>query len=198
MCFLRKKDKICSIVTFIVAVAFFFVSCKEEEKSSVNFTYDPEVIANLDTDSMTMLVSDSGLIRYKVIAENWKVFDEAKEPHWLFPEGFYLEQFDTVFTIVATVKADTAWNFTRKNLWKLKGNVFIKNNLGETFSTEELFWDTKTERVYSDKYVEVNRPGKTLLRGTGGFQANQQMTQYDFYKSRKSEIYVNEEDENTE
>lgn len=192
---LKTRQKLSVVTVFLSVMAFFFISCKEEVKSTVDLHYDADKVPSLNTDSVTMLISDSGLIRYKVIAKTWEIFDRAKDPHWFFPDGLYVEQFDTIFSIVATVKADTAWNFTSKKLWQLKGHVVIRNKLGETFKSEELFWDQRQQKVYSKKYVEVFRPDKMTLHGMGGFEANQQMTEYRFWNVKDSPITYNEDQE---
>lgn len=192
---LKTLQNLSVVTVFLSVMAFFFISCKEEVKSTVDLHYDADKVPSLNTDSVTMLISDSGLIRYKVIAKTWEIFDRAKDPHWFFPDGLYVEQFDTIFSIVATVKADTAWNFTSKKLWQLKGHVVIRNKLGETFKSEELFWDQRQQKVYSKKYVEVFRPDKMTLHGMGGFEANQQMTEYRFWNVKDSPITYNEDQE---
>lgn len=192
---LKTRQNRSVVTVFLSVMAFFFISCKEEVKSTVDLHYDADKVPSLNTDSVTMLISDSGLIRYKVIAKTWEIFDRAKDPHWFFPDGLYVEQFDTIFSIVATVKADTAWNFTSKKLWQLRGHVVIRNKLGETFSSEELFWDQRQQKVYSKKYVEVFRPDKMTLHGMGGFEANQQMTEYRFWNVKDSPITYNEDQE---
>lgn len=192
---LKTRQNRSVVTVFLSVMAFFFISCKEEVKSTVDLHYDADKVPSLNTDSVTMLISDSGLIRYKVIAKTWEIFDRSKDPHWFFPDGLYVEQFDTIFSIVATVKADTAWNFTSKKLWQLRGHVVIRNKLGETFSSEELFWDQRQQKVYSKKYVEVFRPDKMTLHGMGGFEANQQMTEYRFWNVKDSPITYNEDQE---
>jgi LPS export ABC transporter protein LptC len=177
-----------------------FISCKDEVKNTVGLAYDPETVPSMKTHNDTVQISDSGIIRYKVITKTWEIFDKAKDPHWRFPDGFYLEQFDSVFDKVATVKADTVWNYTLRKVWKLKGNVFIHNRKDETITSEELYWDLRQQKVYSNKDVVVDRPGQMILRGSG-FEANQQMTSYTFrdvgeYKSGKTELYVNEDEKN--
>ncbi len=156
----QKKIGVFAMVFFIFTIPFFFAACKSDKKSSVGMTYDPEIIPSMNTDSVSMLISDSGLIRYKMIAKTWEVFDQAKDPYWYYPDGLYLEQFDTTFNVVVTVQSDTAWNYEKKKLWRLKGNVFVRNSVGETFSSDELYWDQQKEKIYSDKYVEVDRPEK--------------------------------------
>ena len=192
---LKTRQNLSVVTVFLSVMAFFFISCKEEVKSTVDLHYDADKVPSLNTDSVTMLISDSGLIRYKVIAKTWEIFDRAKDPHWFFPDGLYVEQFDTIFSIVATVKADTAWNFTSKKLWQLKGHVVIRNKLGETFKSEELFWDQRQQKVYSKKYVEVFRPDKMTLHGMGGIEANKQMTEYRFWNVKDSPITYNEDQE---
>jgi len=190
------------ITFFLIVMSVVFISCKDEVKNSVDLAYNPETVPSVKTHNDTMHISDSGIIRYKVITKTWEIFDKAKDPHWRFPNGFYLEQFDSVFNKVATVKADTVWNYTTRRIWKLKGNVFIHNKKDETFTGEELYWDSRQQKVYSDKYVVVNRPGQMTLRGLG-FEANQQMTVYKFrdvgeIMSEKTLLFINEDEGNGE
>lgn len=199
----QKQNTLVAVVTLFFITPFFLASCKEDAKSSVNFTYDRETVPTMTTDSVNMLISDSGVIRYRLIAKTWDIFEQAKDPHWFYPQGLYLEQFDSAFNVVVTVKADTAWNFTARKLWKLKGHVFVKNIVGETFSSDELFWNQQQQRIYSDKFVKIDRPDKGILQGKGGFEANQQMTEYEFRRvgestTGKTIIYVNEDQDNDE
>lgn len=198
---LQKLFLVAVIVIF--TAPFFFASCKKEVSSAVNFKYDKEIVPSMHTDSVRMLVSDSGLIKYKMTAKIWDVFDEAKDPYWFFPQGGYLEKFDTAFVVVFTIKADTVWNYTRRKLWRLKGNVFARNIVGETFSGDEFFWNQQEQKIYSNKLVEVNRPEKGVLIARNGMVANQQMTAYEFMEvgenaGKKTVFYVNENEENKE
>lgn len=180
----------------IFIVSTFFISCEKEKTGSVDFLYDPETTPTLSTDSVTMLISDSGYIRYKLITQTWDVYDGADDPYWYFPNKIYVEQYDddTLANVVGIVKADTVWNYTNRKLWKLKGNVYIQNALGETFLGDELFWDERKQKVYSDKYIEIHSPGKGILRGQK-FESNQQMTDYKFYKVGGTELYLKDTEE---
>jgi len=89
-------------------MSLFFLSCKDKDENLVAFAYDPEVVPSMITDTVTTLISDSGITRYKLVADVWEVYDKAKDPYWYFPQGIYLERFTPDFSIEATVKADTA------------------------------------------------------------------------------------------
>lgn len=189
----KYKQGIRILPLLAILILSFFMSCNNDKKEYINAPLDRETMPSMQDDSVTMLISDSGLIKYKLITKDWESFENAKDPHWYFPEGIYVEQFDTLFQKEVTLKADTAWNFTLKKLWKLKGNVFIENINNETFSTDELFWDQKEQRFYSDKYIEINRPEKLMLKGIG-FESNMNMTQYRIFKPRDTYIYVEEKE----
>ena len=172
---------------------FLYAACSSSDKDLIDINYDPETTPSMNTDSVITLISDSGITRYKLETDNWQVFDKAKDPYWYFPEGIYLERFDSLFQVEATILADSAWNFTDKRLWRLKGNVDIRNMEGEMFLSDELFWDQKEEKVYSDKYIEIKQ-GETELKGYG-FESNQEMTEYRIFRPHDGRIPFREEDE---
>ncbi len=171
-------------------MSLFFLSCKDKNENLVAFAYDPEVVPSMITDTVTTLISDSGITRYKLVADVWEVYDKARDPFWYFPEGIYLERFTADFSIEATVKADTAWYYSAKDLWKLKQNVHVENMQGEEFDSDELFWDQKNQRVYSDKYIEIKR-GVTEIKGYG-FESNQSMTDYRIFRPHDGKLPFSE------
>lgn len=166
----------------VVMLLSFTVSCSKETKDVVNATYDPEKSYTMKATQVNTLISDSGITRYRIEAAEWIVFGKAKEPYWYFPEGIYVEKFDTLFNIEASLKADTAYNYEKKGLWKLIGNVRVENLEGKKFETSLLFWDQKEEKVYSDKYIRIQEEDK-IITGVG-FESNQNMTQYKIFNSQ--------------
>ena len=172
---------------------FLYAACSSSDKDLIDINYDPETTPSMNTDSVITLISDSGITRYKLETDNWQVFDKAKDPYWYFPEGIYLERFDSLFQVEATILADSAWNYTDKRLWRLKGNVDIRNMEGEMFLSDELFWDQKEEKVYSDKYIEIKQ-GETELKGYG-FESNQEMTEYRIFRPHDGRIPFREEED---
>lgn len=185
-----------TIVLIAIVMLFFYTACDSKDKSMIDIKYDPETTPSMNTDSVTTLISDSGITRYKLVTENWQVFDKAEDPFWYFPKGIYIERFDSVFQVEAKILADTAWNFTDKRLWRLKGNVDIRNMEGEMFLSDELFWDQQSQRVYSDKFIEIKR-GVTELKGYG-FESNQEMTEYRIFRPHDGKIPFREEGDNEE
>jgi LPS export ABC transporter protein LptC len=175
----------------VVVMLLFLISCKDKNDNLVAFNYDPELVPTMVTESFTTLISDSGVTQYKLVADKWMVFDKAKEPFQFFPSGLYFERFTPDFEIEATVIADTAWYYTEKELWKLKSNVHVKNMQGEEFESQELYWDGKKGRVYSDSYIEIKRED-TRLKGYG-FESNESMTNYRIFRPHDALLPLKDE-----
>lgn len=162
----------------IAAVMFvIFPSCSGKNKNLAEAVAENDTLPSMTSLGVTTLISDSGITRYKIVAEEWIIFDKKNPPYWAFEKGVYLEKFDTLFHIDASIKADTAYYYEKKKLWELKGDVQIRSQRGDKFETQLLFWDEKKEKVYSDKFIQITQEDKTI---TGyGFESNQELTEYE-------------------
>ena len=164
-------------VALLATVMFLlFPACTDKGEKMADAVVNRDSLPSMTSLGVTTLISDSGITRYKIVTEEWMVFDKKTPPYWAFEKGVYLEKFDSLLHIDASIKADTAYYFDKKRLWELKGNVQILRQKGDKFETEQLFWDEKKKTVYSDKYIKIEQEDKTL---TGyGFESNQELTEY--------------------
>ena len=128
------------------------------------------------TRGVSSYVSDSGVVRYKIITDEWLVFDRLDPSRWTFEKGIYLEKFNNDLVVDATIVADTAYYYDKEELWELRGDVHIENEQDEQFDTQLLFWNQKTRQVYSDLYIRI-RQQKRIITGVG-FTSNQEFTNY--------------------
>jgi len=180
------------ITTVFVAVVMllFFSACTGNKKPLGEAVTNRDSLPALETHDVTTLISDSGVIRYRITTPLWMVFDKLNPSHWAFEEGVYLENFDENNDVQAEIKADTAYYYDKKKLWELRGHVEIKNQQGERFNTELLFWNQDTQKVYSDKFIRIEQKDRII---TGhGFDSNQQFTVYTIHKP-EGIFYVDED-----
>lgn len=160
-----------------VAVMFLlFPACSGTEQGKSVPATNRDSMAAMRTVGVESYISDSGVIRYKIIAEEWMVYDKLDPPFWAFEKGLYLEQFNEDFSAEATIKADTAYYYDKKKLWELRSNVHIENQKQEKFDTDLLFWDEYKQEVYSDKKIRIEQADKVIVGY--GFKSNQQLTDY--------------------
>lgn len=163
-------------VAVTVAVASLVaVSCKDDSQMGVA-DVDAAVFPTMVTRDVETLISDSGITRFRITTPVWYVYDEVDEPYWRFPDGLYLEKFDDIFRKEATIRSDSATYFKNKQLWRLDGNVDISNVANERFLTQQLYWDQRAHKVYSDSFIHIERADR-VIEGYG-FESNEQMSRY--------------------
>jgi hypothetical protein len=172
------------------------LSCNNESLISTVSLEDAIVLPSIHGEDITSLISDSGVTRYRLKAKMWDMYS-GDEPYWHFPEGIYIEKFDSLFNVEGYIQADTAYFFEKKELWQLKNNVHIQNITGDEFDTPELFWNRKAppgsvDAIYTDSSVWVTPTSGQKMRGRG-FRSDISMSDYRFYKP-ESEIIIEEKD----
>lgn len=155
-------------------------SCKDDSSLDTADVDTSVVIPTMLTRDVETLISDSGVTRYRIVTPIWYVYDEVEEPYWRFPEGLNLDKYDNFFRTEATVRADSAIYLKRKQTWQLDGNVSISNVMNEKFLTQQLFWDQRTHKLYSDSFIHIERTDR-VLEGYG-FESNEQLTRYTIKK----------------
>lgn len=189
-CVQLHKGSIAIVLGAMAMLSVLLQSCSGSQKKLGEAISERDSLPVMDTRGVTTLVSDSGVTRYRVNTEEWLIFDKKNPSYWAFEQGVYLEKFDSIFQVEASIEADTAYYYDKQKLWKLMGNVFIQNLKGEKFNTELLYWDQNRKKVYSDRFIRIEQPDRVI---TGhGFESNQEMT---VYTIRKPEgiFYVDEE-----
>ena len=160
----------------LVLLAVILLACSPDEQTTQDQVPPRDSLPVLVGDTVTTLISDSGITRYRIETTQWLVFDKTEPTYQEFPKGIYLEQFDEALTVQASLKADYAYYNEPDQHWTLRGNVHAMNRKGEHFDTQELKWDQRLHRVYSDSAIHITRE-KSVIEGVG-FESNEEMSKY--------------------
>lgn len=179
-----------TIAVGAMVMLVLFSSCSSRKSELGEAITERDSLPVMDTRGVVTLVSDSGIIRYRINAEEWKVYDRKSPSYWAFEKGVYVEKFDSLFQVEASIEADTAYYYDKQKLWKLMSNVHIRNLKGEKFDTDLLFWDQNKKKVYSDRQVRIEQPDQIIY--AVGFESDEQLTKYKFFKTNGI-FYIDEE-----
>ncbi len=175
-------SKSISAISLTALIFLLITACNEKESETIKSFKNLKLVPTLLTTKVSSLISDSGVTRYRLATDEWAVYERGNEPYWHFPKGVYVEKFDSMLHVEASIKSDTAYFYEHKKLWVLKKNVKILNLQGETFETDELFWDQYQQKIYSNKYIKIRQKDKII---TGlGFESNESMTRYQIHKTQ--------------
>lgn len=165
---------------FVLFALILLFSCSKDEIKKIDAITNRAVMPCLHATEITTLISDSGITRYRIATTQWDVFDKANPPYQEFPKGIHLERFDEKLHVDGNIKSDYARFDDNEKVWELRGNVKSTNIQGEVFETEQLFWNQREKRIYSDKFIKITQVSRVI---TGiGFESNESMTKYTISK----------------
>ncbi len=174
----RGMRRLPALALALVAIA----ACGEKERSYVANVGDGDTSPTMTTFEVETFISDSGYTRYHISTPEWRMYEEASEPFWKFPEGLELQQFDLQLKPDATMVCDSAIFYSRKRLWQLDGHVMMVNTLRDTFLSQQLFWDQAKRQVFTDSFIHIVRSDR-IIEGYG-FESNENMTAYTINRPR--------------
>lgn len=115
--------------------------------------------------SLTILYSDSAVVRVRIKAPRLLTYEDGKEgARREFTEGVAVDFFDTQgeMTSHLTAKFATHYLISRKII--LEDSVVVWNNEGEKLETEELIWHEASDSIYCnpETFVKISTPLDTL------------------------------------
>ena len=122
-----------------------FLACSSEEAKPTQKVKAADSLPFMHSVGVSTLISDSGIIRYHLVAEEWDIYTPADQAAtWKFVKGLLMLRLDEELNVDLYVQADTAY-LHQQRTWELRGRVRIRNVQGTKFNTEELFWARKKE-----------------------------------------------------
>ena len=160
------------MMVFLVAT----MSCSEEHEHIAPAIYPQDSVPVMMSYGVNTLISDSGIIKYRIVTEQWEVNPNRNPSRWVFEKGLFLEQFDLAMHIQSYIQCDTAYYYDVQKLWELHGRVRILTKRGLRFSSEELFWDERKHELYSNKFSHLITGDKELQGNR--FRSDERMTRY--------------------
>ena len=164
-------------ILVVIGLLLTLAACKDGEvKSIVKHATNPEVVPTMKSTKVQTIISDDGRTRYRITTALWNMFEEAKKPHWTFPKGVLAEELDSAYNAVSTIKCDSAYYNEKDELWSLNGNVHITNANGDIIMTDQLFWNQKEHRLYSDAFIHVEKEMR-VIEGYG-YESDENLTNY--------------------
>ncbi len=160
---------------FFSLLLLLLCACEGDKEQVAVVVENPDSVAFMRSKGINSLISDSGVLRYKLIAEEWDIYTNTTPSTWKFMKGLLMQRFDESFNIDLYVQADTAY-LHQQRTWELRGRVVVKNVQGTIFKTNELFWDMQEHEMWNTMYMHIITPEREL-EGTD-FRSNEQMTDY--------------------
>lgn len=175
----------------LLTASYAMVSCSEEREHTAPAIHDCDSVPVMTTYGVNTLISDSGVIKYRIVTERWEINENRKPSRWTFNKGILLTQFDLKKHVVGYIQCDSAVYFDKDRRWELRGRVRILTAQGLNFYSNELYWDERNHEMWSYSYSHLKTPDKELQGNW--FRSDEQMTNYEIRQTKGWGIFSKEE-----
>jgi len=153
-----------------VSIALLLPACRQEAAELL-----PEVVLNNPNlellEEVEILYSDSAQVKVRVTGPVMYYHTEQNEPRQEFPNGVEVEFLDRNLNVVSRLTAKYAIRKETLGLIVVRDSVVWQSDAGERLTTDEMTWDERRQKVFTDRFVVITRPDE-ILYGRG-FEADQ-------------------------
>ena len=175
----EQKNKYRRSVLLWLILVIFFCSCENNMKdlpSSKKKQNIPE-----QGWGIISFMSEGAKVKGKLSAPYMLRYQLADSPYVEFPKTLHVDFYNDSLAIESQMDALYGKYFQNQNKVYLRDHVVVKNILkGDTLHCQELWWDQRTAKFYTDKPVQIYTKDKILF-GTG-MEADQSFRWYTITK----------------
>ena len=172
-------------MTAMLMIIFGLLSCKNDIET-INALTSEVKLPDVSGFNIEVSYTDSGILKGKITAPEVNDFAREEEPYTVFPKGIKVVFYNQSGQPESFIQANYAVFYKDKELWEGHGQVVAENPAeGKRLETEQIFWDQKGKRIYSDKFSTITtRDGVSY--GENGFEAREDLSRYRMngYKGR--------------
>ena len=171
-----------SVALLFAASAILLFGCKQKKSASVE---DVQNMMTQQSENLRLVYSKNGHLSYRFETPLLERYELAQEPYMEFRKGVKVETYnDTTHRIESTLTANYAIFLEKQELWEAKGNVVATNAEGQKLETEQLFWNQKSGRIYSNVDSKVTQgDGESVIIGEG-FESDERFQEFVFRRPK--------------
>lgn len=179
----RIAAKYATVALSLAGSAILLFSCGEAEQAD---EAPQEALMTEYSEHLSIVNSQNGRRSYHFETPLLEGYSEAREPYREFRKGIRMTTYqdDSLTTVDAVLTANYAIYYTDRELWEARGDVVVEKSDGRTLYTQQLFWNARTRKVYSNVDSKiVQNGGRDVLVGEG-FEADDDFKDWRFRRHR--------------
>ncbi len=145
------------------------VACQKQETAPTD-QFFPELGVE-KAENVEILYSDSAEIRVKVTGPTMLNHTDRREPRQEFPDGLEVFFYGENLELTSTLKANYGIRFDNQDQVIVRDSVVWESANDQRLETEELTWNERTQKVYTNRFAAIITPEDTIF--TRYFEADQ-------------------------
>lgn len=170
------------------SLALLAGACKNEieDVNTLVSKFDTQVETAREVE---ILYSDSAQVRVRITGPTMLQYLDRREPKQEFPDGVNVSFFGPEGAVTSQLDARYGVRLENKSEVIVRDSVVWQSVEGEKIETEELIWDERSRKIFTNKFVVITRPDEIIYGH--GFEADQDFT-YSRINAIEGRLKVNE------
>jgi len=164
------------VVVPVMLFLFSITGCKNDPKEVMALTGNSTTITQDRGEDVTIIYSERGKVKARFFSHEYIGNDEAKPPYMEGRKGIKVEFFNDSGVIQSVLTAKYARYYEQQNNVLVRDSVMVKNIKGERLNTQELVWNQKAEKFFTEKPVTITTATQQIFGD--GMEANQDFSTY--------------------
>lgn len=153
------------------------IGCRNTNEEIENLTGDSKSHQLDKATDVTLYYSDKGQMKAIIYAKEFLRNEAAKPPYADIKKGLKVEFLNDSLKVESTLTSVSARIYEAEGNVIVRENVCVINKKGEKLNTEELVWNQKLDKFYTDKKVTITTPPNQVMYGQG-LEANADFSWY--------------------
>jgi len=170
-----------SVFWMIGSILLLNASCKNDLKK-IQQTIDRSMLNTERADSVTIIYSKEGITKAQLFAKTFNHVQDAKPPYIEMKNGIKVLFYNDSMNLQSTLLAKYGRYFEQSGNVLVRDSVVVYNIKKEQLNTEELIWNEKLQKFYTDKFVKITTPTQIIYGN--GLESNQNFSDYTILKMK--------------
>ncbi len=170
-----------SVFWMIGSILLLNASCKNDLKK-IQQTIDRSMLNTERADSVTIIYSKEGITKAQLFAKTFNHVQDAKPPYIEMKNGIRVLFYNDSMNLQSTLLAKYGRYFEQSGNVLVRDSVVVYNIKKEQLNTEELIWNEKLQKFYTDKFVKITTPTQIIYGN--GLESNQNFSDYTILKMK--------------
>lgn len=170
-----------SVFWMIGSILLLNASCKNDLKK-IQQTIDRSMLNTERADSVTIIYSKEGITKAQLFAKTFNHVQDAKPPYIEMKNGIRVLFYNDSMNLQSTLLAKYGRYFEQSGNVLVRDSVVVYNIKKEQLNTEELIWNEKLQKFYTDKFVKITTPTQIIYGN--GLESNHNFSDYTILKMK--------------
>lgn len=175
---IKAIRKYAMVALSLMGSAILLFSCGNAEATTESV--NNETLMTERSENLTILMSENGRRSYHFTTALLEGYTLAADPYREFRKGIRITTYqnDSLSTVNAVLVANYAIYYENRELWEAKGDVVVEKADGTKLYTQQLYWNSKTGRIYSNVDSKIVK-GTDVFMGEG-FESDEELKEWRF------------------